>query len=165
MLQDMHDAKEQADRNMSRQRKSDIKGLVAPVPDREGNHEGSSTKGAIHSAADLALVAGQQDNQSQSTRASQVEDSGIVVTGRPSWLALVDSTSSAAEAGGGTTRHTRAWSVDAPTIVADCRRLRFGRGASQASAVSRVRQSWAVQGRSAVADDDHQAHGPTVSEQ
>jgi hypothetical protein len=32
---------------------------------------------------------------------------------------------SVAEAGGGTARHTRAWSVGAPAVVADCRRLRF----------------------------------------
>ncbi|BCM67535.1 hypothetical protein EASAB2608_02869 [Streptomyces sp. EAS-AB2608] len=30
-----------------------------------------------------------------------------------------------ADAGGGAARHTRAWSVGAPTIVADCRRLRL----------------------------------------
>lgn len=30
-----------------------------------------------------------------------------------------------AEAGGGATRHTRVWSVGPPTVVADCRRLRF----------------------------------------
>lgn len=51
------------------------------------------------------------------------EQSGI--TCRPSWLALVDGTGSVAEAGGGAARHTRAWSADAPTVVADCRRLRF----------------------------------------
>lgn len=34
---------------------------------------------------------------------------------------------SVAEAGGGTARHTRAWSVGAPTVVADFRRLRFRR--------------------------------------
>lgn len=32
---------------------------------------------------------------------------------------------SVAEAGGGTTRHTRAWSVGAPAVVADCRQLRL----------------------------------------
>lgn len=32
---------------------------------------------------------------------------------------------SVAEAGGGAARHTRAWSVGAPAIVADCRWLRF----------------------------------------
>jgi hypothetical protein len=32
---------------------------------------------------------------------------------------------SVAEAGGGAARHTRAWSVSAPAVVADCRRLRF----------------------------------------
>lgn len=30
-----------------------------------------------------------------------------------------------AEAGGGAARHTRAWSVGAPAVMADCRRLRF----------------------------------------
>lgn len=33
--------------------------------------------------------------------------------------------SSLAETGGGAARHTRAWSVGAPAVVADCRRLRF----------------------------------------
>jgi len=41
------------------------------------------------------------------------------------WLALVDGTGSVVKAGGGAARHTRAWSVGAPAVVADCRRLRF----------------------------------------
>lgn len=50
----------------------------------------------------------------------------VVFTGRPSRLALVDGTGSVAEAGEGAARHTRAWSVGAPAVVADCRRLRYG---------------------------------------
>lgn len=69
-------------------------------------------------------------SQPQRIAASQAEGSGAGVTGRPSRLALVDGTDSVAEAGGGGARHTRAWSVGAPAVVADCRRLRFKRGAS-----------------------------------
>lgn len=43
----------------------------------------------------------------------------------PPWLALVVHTGSVVKAGGGAARHTRAWSVGAPAVVADCRRLRF----------------------------------------
>jgi hypothetical protein len=49
--------------------------------------------------------------------------------------ALAVETGSLAEAGGGAARHTRAWSVGAPAIVAGCRQLRFGLGASKVPAV------------------------------
>lgn len=62
------------------------------------------------------------DNQ-----ASQADGSGVVVAGRPSKVALIDGIGSVAGAGGGTARHTRVSSVDAPTVVADCRRLRSRR--------------------------------------
>lgn len=63
-------------------------------------------------------------------------------------------TDSAAEVGGGAARHTRAWSVGAPAVVADCLRLRFTRGASKVLAVSRARQDWAVRGCPTAANDD-----------
>lgn len=105
-------------------------------------------------------------------QAPQAEGSGIVVTGWPSRLALVDGASSVAEAGGGAARHTRAWSVGVLSVVADCRRLRFRRVASKVPAASRARQGWAVSGPSEVArqwpmttNDDHQAHKPTAPDQ
>jgi hypothetical protein len=61
----------------------------------------------------------------RSPRASQAEGSGPVIACWPSWLALADSTGSVVDAGGGTARHTRAWSAGAPAVVAGCRRLRF----------------------------------------
>jgi hypothetical protein len=51
--------------------------------------------------------------------------SGCCITHRPWRLALVDVLDSVAEAGGGAGRHTRAGSVSPPTVVADCRRLRY----------------------------------------
>jgi hypothetical protein len=79
---------------------------------------------------------------------------------------------SVVEAGGGTARHTRAWSVGAPAVVAGCLRLRFGLGASKVAAVRRPRRSWAVSAPSEVAqewpmtaNDDHQAHEPTAPKQ
>lgn len=39
--------------------------------------------------------------------------------------ALVDNTGSVAEVCGGAARHTRAWSVGVPAVVAGCRRLSF----------------------------------------
>ncbi|GAA2190725.1 hypothetical protein GCM10009787_00900 [Streptomyces bangladeshensis] len=78
---------------------------------------------------------------------------------------LAVETGSVAEAGGGTARHTRAWSVGALAVVAGCRRLRFGLGASKVPAVRRALRSWAVSGPSEAAqqwpmttNDDHQAH-------
>jgi hypothetical protein len=70
-------------------------------------------------------VAGQSRNYLSSTLASQAEGSSTVSTCRPSWLALVDSSGSVVEVGGRAARHTRAWSVGAPAIMADCRRLGF----------------------------------------
>jgi hypothetical protein len=45
--------------------------------------------------------------------------------GRRGLLWSTAQASSVAEAGGGAARHTRARSVDAPAVVAGCRRLRF----------------------------------------
>jgi hypothetical protein len=85
---------------------------------------------------------------------------------------LWSTANSAAQAGGGAARHTLACTVDCPTTVADCRRLRFRRAPSKVLAVSRTRRSWAVSGPSEGArqwprttNGDHQAHGHTVSEQ
>jgi hypothetical protein len=55
----------------------------------------------------------------------KLRGSGTVAMCRPSWLAPVNGIGSVAEDGGGAARHTRAWSADAPAVVADCRRLRF----------------------------------------
>jgi hypothetical protein len=59
---------------------------------------------------------------------AQVVRSGLAVA-----TSLVDGTGSVTEAGGDAARHTRAWSVGAPAVVDDCRRLPFrrSRGASQ----------------------------------
>lgn len=72
------------------------------------------------------------------------EGSVAVVTGRPSCLALVDGTSSVAEAIGGAARHR---SVGAPAVVAGCRRLRFGLGASRMSAAKQAREAGPSLGR------------------
>ena len=77
---------------------------------------------------------------------------------RPSWLAPGEGTGSVAEAGGGAARHTRAWLVDAPAVVADCRRLKVQAGRSEGaegqSSAAELGRPWAVQGRSTVANDD-----------
>lgn len=41
-----------------------------------------------------------------------------------------------AEAGGGAARHTRAWLVGRPAVVADCRRLRLSQTASKVPAIA-----------------------------
>jgi hypothetical protein len=81
------------------------------------------------------------------TTTSQAEGSGTVSTHRPSWPALVDDTGNAVEAGGSAARHTRAWSVDAPAVVADCRRLRFRRGVAEAFAVAECGKAGPFLGR------------------
>lgn len=63
-------------------------------------------------------------------RATQVRGETVIAQGlsaalRPTQLAVVDVIDSAVDAGGGAARHTRAWSVGAPTVVADCRLLSF----------------------------------------
>lgn len=73
-------------------------------------------------------AAGQRGNCHQEAQASQADGSGSVLTGRPSWLPLDRRhPDSVAEASGSAARHTRAWSVGEPAIVADCRRLRHRR--------------------------------------
>lgn len=87
-----------------------------------GNHGERCPAGRRHA---LTVLPGQCTNVPQVIAASQADGSGVVVTCRPSWLALVASADSVVKAGGGAARHTRACSVGAPAVVAGCRRLRF----------------------------------------
>lgn len=69
---------------------------------------------------------------------------GAVMSGQLSWLALAHGAGSVAEAGGGATRHPRAWPVAAPAVVADCRRL----------IAAWLGRRWAVRGYSRVPGGD-----------
>lgn len=113
-----------------------------------------------------------QQPEGQAAPAGPRHAEGPVVTGRPSRLALVDGSDSVAEARGGGARHTRAWSLGAPAVVAGCRRLRFRRGVSKVPAVSRAGRSWAVSGpydvaqqRPMTTNDDGQAYEAIAPEQ
>lgn len=119
-----------------------VQTLRGPAPPRNVRGEGTVplacqiVRGTTGNSGDWPRVrpgpqhhsaAGQYSNCSQKTRASQADGLRSVVTG-PAVAGCSGrrrKPSSVAEAGGGAARHTRAWSVDAPAVVADCRRLRL----------------------------------------
>ena len=109
-----------------------------------GECEGPQVRSApVQAGAPARVASGRRGPHSRSHRHASV---GAACSGRRH--------GGVAEAGGGAVRHARAWSGGAPVVVADCRRPRFQRPASEVADVGRPAdrndQPWVVPGPSEV---------------